>query len=357
MAERHTALLDIPRLVAAEGVRVVELSGWETWKPDYFWTDPNGNHYRYKGKPNGAIWHHTATDEYTPHVTANGKTKANLYIGLSVNGSERLYSQKAYWDIGVPTVAFACAGPANYGNGAGYKKVLTDYVARDREVPGPLRSWYSGDDNYYANRYFTGCEIVDDGDGSALHPGVWEAAVVVHSVMTDHFGWDSARNIGHEDSTRRKVDPKFHGNGYTMGYARDDVAAWLTQPEDDPMAGFYPTKGDTDDRDQRRFFVERIQAMVAILNGGNPTFGNRSLIEAAGMTLGTYDDRTAVLVGQFAGTSGGGVGPTEERRIIEQLAAGAHNHPQYAVGGHTHQGYSVVTHGHPFTGTTDGADS
>jgi hypothetical protein len=123
------------------------------------------------------------------------------------------------------------------------------------------------------------------------------------------------------------------------------------------MAGFYPTKGDTDDRDQRRFFVERIQAMVAILNGGNPTFGNRSLIEAAGMTLGTYDDRTAVLVGQFAGTSGGGVGPTEERRIIEQLAAGAHNHPQYAVGGHTHQGYSVVTHGHPFTGTTDGADS
>jgi hypothetical protein len=139
MAERHTALLDIPRLVAAEGVRVVELSGWETWKPDYFWTDPNGNHYRYKGKPNGAIWHHTATEEYTPHVTANGKTKANIYVGLSVNGSERLYSQKAYWDIGVPTVAFACAGPANYGNGAGYRKVLTDYVARDREVPGPHR--------------------------------------------------------------------------------------------------------------------------------------------------------------------------------------------------------------------------
>jgi len=147
-----------------------------------------------------------------------------------------------------------------------------------------------------------------------------------------------------------------HGDPGRLDVARLRSFMQLPQ-EDDPMAGFYATEGQVDDRNQRRFFVERIQAWLALLNGGNPDYGNRSLIEGAGMTLGTYDPRTVALVAEFTGTAGVGIGPTEERRLLGLLEASNHSHIQYAVDGHTHQGYSLVTHSHPFTGNTDGADS
>ena len=123
------------------------------------------------------------------------------------------------------------------------------------------------------------------------------------------------------------------------------------------MAGFYIVEDQVDDRLRRLFWVERIQATLGVLEGGDPTQGNRALIAAAGMLLGVNDAATQALLTKWVHTSK--VGPTKDRRLDLALAAreptspGEHTHPEYALNGHGHDEYSPVAHTHPFTGTTD----
>ena len=127
------------------------------------------------------------------------------------------------------------------------------------------------------------------------------------------------------------------------------------------MAGFYIVEGQVDDRSKRLFWVERIQAKLAILEGGDAAQGNRALIAGAGMTLGVNDPATQALLTRWVRAAK--VGPTEDRRMDQALAArepappGDHTHSEYALsghdhGGHSHDEYSPATHTHPFTGTT-----
>ncbi len=117
--------------------------------------------------------------------------------------------------------------------------------------------------------------------------------------------------------------------------------------EEDPMAGFYIVEDQVDERLPRLFWVERIQAKLGILEGGDPSQGNRGLIAGAGMTLGVNDAATQALLTKWVSATK--VGPTEDRRLDQALAAldptppGEHTHPEYAPAAHTH----------PFTGTTD----
>ena len=128
------------------------------------------------------------------------------------------------------------------------------------------------------------------------------------------------------------------------------------------MAGFYIVEDQVDDRQRRLFWVERIQAKLAVLESGDPASGNRALIAGAGMTLGVNDTATQALLTQWVRATK--VGPTEDRRLDQALAArepippGEHTHPEYALdqhthGGHSHDEYSPVAHTHPFTGTTE----
>ena len=122
------------------------------------------------------------------------------------------------------------------------------------------------------------------------------------------------------------------------------VQTFMNQ-EKDPMAGFYIVEGQVDDRANRLFWVERIQAKLAILEGGDVAWGNRALIEEARMLLGVNDTTTQALLTKWVNTTG--VGPTEDRRLSQALNAlnesGEHNH----VGV-----YSPVTHSHNIEGTT-----
>jgi hypothetical protein len=127
------------------------------------------------------------------------------------------------------------------------------------------------------------------------------------------------------------------------------------------MAGFYIVEDQVDDRRNRLFWVERIQAKLGILEGGDPGQGNRALIAGAGMTLGVNDTATQALLTKWVRSTK--VGPTEDRRLDQALVArepippGEHTHPEYALnghdhGGHSHDEYSPVAHTHRFGGTT-----
>jgi hypothetical protein len=153
-SSKHTAMLAIPELCRTAGLNVKVLDGWEYNKQGYFWVDSNGRHHGYGGEPNGHIHHHTASPQYTPNVVANGKTKANMYAGLARPGTDRLFSTGG----GIPVVVFASSGPANFGNGPGWKSVVTDYVCKDREFPGPLRK-LPGSNPDTGNRYAANCAL------------------------------------------------------------------------------------------------------------------------------------------------------------------------------------------------------
>jgi hypothetical protein len=222
----HTALLGLPDILRADGINVVELGAeydlyngtydWKHNKQGYYWVNENDKHFTYSGKPNGWVWHHTATSGYTPNVRNRSRqTKACMYMGL-LRG-DRLYQSGG----GIPTVVFASAGPANYGNGSGVKTVLTDFVADDDRFFGPQRQ---SDDypKWYGNRYYGCTEIVHAGDGSPLDQNVFRMAYKTMALMSDYFVWSPWRHIGHLDHTRRKIDPRFEqGAPYTMGFMQD----------------------------------------------------------------------------------------------------------------------------------------
>jgi hypothetical protein len=128
----------------------------------------------------------------------------------------------------VAQAAFAVRWAANYGNGACIKDVYRRYVWQDKVVPGAARTWTNQSDNGYANKLGIGMEIVHKGDGSPLAPDVFELACQINAAAEDVYGWkkNQSRIIGHEDSTRRKIDPKFaQGSPYTMSAIRSRVAA------------------------------------------------------------------------------------------------------------------------------------
>jgi hypothetical protein len=140
------------------------------------------------------------------------------------------------------------------------------------------------------------------------------------------------------------------------------LRSFMQPSEGDPMAGFYIVEDQVDDRRNRLFWVERIQAKLGILEGGDPASGNRALISGAGMTLGVNNAATQTLLTKWVRATK--VGPTEDRRLDQALAArgntppGEHTHPEYALdqhthGAHSHDEYSPAPHIHRFTGTTE----
>ncbi len=222
----HATLLWLPDALRDAGLAVAELHGWKLNQQGYYWTDEDDTHDRYQGDPVGWMWHHTATSGFTPYVkNAKGQSKANLFMGLA--RGNRLYQEGG----GEPTVVFASGGPGNFTAGAGKRYVMRDLVARDRRFIGPQ---HQADDvpSWYGNRYYGSTETVHLGDGSLMHPGVWDMQLQVAVLLSEHFGWSAWRHIGHLDHTKRKVDPRVaQGAPYTIGHMQDQVEALLSGPE------------------------------------------------------------------------------------------------------------------------------
>lgn len=304
MATKHSAMLFLPDALHDAGLNFRVLSGWDYNQQGYYWTDRSGNHHGYHGKPLAHYDHHTVSSGYTPNVSANGKTKANFWLGLARPGTTRLYADAP----GIPIVVLASSGPANYGNGAGQKVVMRDYYSRGRHFAGPARSHpatRSGTDDYYANRYALGTEAVHMGDGTPLHQGVWELWAQYSAIIGNHFGWTEWNNVAHEDSTRRKIDPKVEqGAPYTERALQDQIAFYMsngtTPPIDPPpvpepeelMSLYSMVHGDgfaTGARPGKKSDVINFQLKL------------RDLGHDPGKTDGLYGDTTAAALVSFLG--------------------------------------------------------
>ncbi len=229
----HSALLWLPDALHDAGIPFAELTGWKANQPRYYWTDTDDTNDGYRGVPVGWMWHHTATAGFHPVVKDDaGRTKANLWMGLA--RGNRLYEAGG----GPPTVVLASSGPGNFTAGTGKRWVLDSYVAEDDRFHGPQRQ---PDDvpKWYGNRYYGATETVHRGNGSPMHPGVWEMQVQVAAILCRHFDWSPWRHIGHLDHTRRKVDPRVdQGAPYSIGLMQDQVAALLSPPPPPPPGGF-----------------------------------------------------------------------------------------------------------------------
>ncbi len=229
MTHEHQALLFLPDALRDVGVPFAELTGWKSNQQGYYWVDENGTHRGYLGEPNGAMWHHTATQAYTPSVRNAGRTVANIYIGIWRNG--RLWS----FGGGEPLVVLASGGPANYSSGQGRREVLTQYVVADRRFPGPQKALDDANPRFWGNRYYINTEVIHPGDGSALEPAVWDLQVETAAVISKHFGWSHWRNIAHQDHTRRKIDQRVaQGAPYTIRQHQADIRVAMEPPPPPP---------------------------------------------------------------------------------------------------------------------------
>ena len=204
MASRHTFYADnLVDALLEEGIPAVqiwELDGWKLNEQGYYWTDIHTDqHHGYDGVSNGHFNHHTASQGYTPYVkNSSGQTKATAWAGMRVGG--RLYQNA---NAGVPTIALASSGPADYSAGSGVR----DYIKKLDASQEALRQVNSDDSpKFYGNRYVLNTEIVCDGIGGAIDADMWDLLIVYNAALSRLHDAGHAFNGFHQGFTKRKID-------------------------------------------------------------------------------------------------------------------------------------------------------
>ncbi|MFD9393366.1 peptidoglycan-binding protein [Streptomyces sp. NPDC060000] len=186
-------------VLRAEGVTVVEHSGWRT---------NNRNHKGSWGPVNGVIVHHTVTSG-----TGNS-------VSLCFDGHSALPGPLCHGVIAKDgTVHLVGNGRANHA-GSGDGDVLRAVIA-EKALPAPNENDTDG------NVHFYGFECVNLGDGKDPWPAVQlEAMVRASAALCRAHGWSAASVIGHKEWTSTKIDPR----GFTMADFRARVATRLGRP-------------------------------------------------------------------------------------------------------------------------------
>ncbi|GGU26345.1 peptidoglycan recognition protein family protein [Streptomyces violascens] len=191
--------LSADQLVAAlraEGVRVVERSGWRTH---------NRNRKGPWGPVNGIMIHHTVT------------SGTSSTVSICENGYEGLPGPLCHGVIAKDgTVHLIGNGRANHA-GKGDGDVLQAVIA-ERSLPAANEADTDGNTRFY------GWECENLGDGRDPWPAAQLDAIErVSAALCRAHGWSSASVIGHLEWQPGKVDPK----GFTMGSLRGRVASRL----------------------------------------------------------------------------------------------------------------------------------
>lgn len=203
VARAHTFYAEnlIPAL-REEGIptsQIWELQGWRTNEAGYYWTNVfTGRHNGYDGISNGHLNHHTASSAYTPYVqNSSGQCKCNTWGGL--RRGDRLYQAGG----GIPTLAIASAGPANYSAGSGVKSYV-EALAR-----GEKRGKQTASDDspkWYGNRYVWNTEWILNGTGAEMDPDMWDLLVAYNTALARLHDQPEGWNGFHAGLTKRKVD-------------------------------------------------------------------------------------------------------------------------------------------------------
>ncbi|MFE7122141.1 peptidoglycan-binding protein [Streptomyces sp. NPDC057654] len=195
----------------AEGVRVVEHSGWRTH---------NRNHKGPWGPVNGVIIHHTVT------------SGTESSVEMCFNGYDELPGPLCHGVIAKDgTVHLVGNGRANHA-GKGDGSVL-NAVIRESALPRPTVNDTDGNTRFY------GFECVNLGDGADPWPAAQLAAIErVSAAVCRAHGWSSASVIGHKEWTNNKIDPR----GFSMADMRSRVAGRL---KGEPSGGDGSAEPDT----------------------------------------------------------------------------------------------------------------
>jgi len=183
-------LLQLPAVLRAQGLRVVEVAGWQDRGRDFTET------------PVAFIYHHTAESRYAGNagglrVVTLGRPGlpgpiANLYLGR---------------DGTVYIVAAGVANNAGRGN------------ARVAGLPAEAE-----------NEDTIGFEMANDGVGEPYSPAMYTAAIKAGAAVCNWMGWPAARCLGHKEwSVTGKIDPTWY-----MPAARVHVASALAAMQAPP---------------------------------------------------------------------------------------------------------------------------
>ncbi|MFC4512241.1 N-acetylmuramoyl-L-alanine amidase [Streptomyces ehimensis] len=196
----------------AEGVHVVERSGWRTH---------NRNHKGPWGPVNGIIVHHTVT------------SGTNASTSICENGYSELPGPLCHAVIDKDgTVYLIANGRANHA-GRGDGDVLRAVIA-EKALPEP------NDDDTDGNVHFYGFECVNLGDGHDAWPAAQLDAIErASAAICRAHGWEAGSVIGHKEWTSNKIDPV----GFTMRDMRARVAKRLGGKPSGPLDRDKPTPG------------------------------------------------------------------------------------------------------------------
>lgn len=203
MTQHHFYADNLVDVLLEEGIpssQIWELNGWKENEQGYYWTSiADDKHDGYDGIANGHLYHHTASSAYTPYVkNSSNQTKCCVWAGM--RRGDRLYQDGG----GVPTLALASAGPADYSAGSGVADYIADYLTHGLRT-GKQRA---SDDTpkFYGNRYVWNTEIVCDGVGGSVTDDMWDLLIAYGSALSRLHDSTEFWNGFHAGFTKRKID-------------------------------------------------------------------------------------------------------------------------------------------------------
>lgn len=330
--EHHFYADNLVDALLEEGIpseSIWELDGWKFNEQGYYWTDVHtDNHHGYNGVANGHLNHHTASAGYTPYVkNESGQTKATGWLGMRRGG--RLYQGGG----GVPTIALASAGPADYSAGSGVR----EYIKKLDASQEALRQT-SGDDSpkFYGNRYVLNTEIVCDGVGGSIEDDAWDLLIAYNAALARLHDAGHAFNGFHQGFTKRKID--YRDGRYTTA-SNTIEAMWegiahllgttpppIEPPVDPPIEP--PVRPPMEDQGRNQLYVKEgmsgqdvefwqvyaIMAHDSIPYSGN---SNKTFIttHAPQLTFKEWDAAMTAYLSEFTGRNSYGIGATERVMI------------------------------------------
>ncbi|EPD56348.1 N-acetylmuramoyl-L-alanine amidase [Streptomyces sp. HGB0020] len=198
----------------AEGVHIVEYSGWTTRGRDAATGKPFG-------PVHGVLNHHTAGTDSLKTVAVGGRPDLPAPLAhshLAKNG----------------TVTLVSCHRANHAGLAA--RNVYDAIVAEKSLPKPSRASGTVD----GNDVFYGIEVENLGDNKDLYTKAqYDALVRYNAAICRHHDWGAGSVAGHlETSVEGKVDPRGPVEGYgnrgrftfTMQQLRADVGERLKHP-------------------------------------------------------------------------------------------------------------------------------
>ena len=200
----------VPRLdwladsLRAAGLTVVEEPGWR--ERGRLWN------------PIAGMIHHTASAPPHP-VEELYRTRKRKY-----SGPRRIKCNFNVKDTGV--IHVIAAGCCSYATGPGSRIVL-DEIRRDVVPRGPAHERDLPDDHGPGNLHFVNCEADHPGGGEAMPEEQERSIVVAFAAIFREMGLNYHRLIGHNEWTKRKVDPRWNGMKNRTPHLRELLAQEL----------------------------------------------------------------------------------------------------------------------------------